>query len=97
MNYRSKALTQSANGQTCSGCGADDGTIVWAHSNESCHGKGMSIKSHDLLGNFLCSECHRWYDQGKASREEKRLWFRMCYPKTMTRVAELLASGELKL
>jgi hypothetical protein len=57
----------------------------------------MSIKAHDLLGNYLCGSCHQWYDQGKASREEKRAMFRECYPITMTRVAELLASGELKL
>jgi len=97
VNYRSKALTQSANGMPCSGCGVEDSTTVWAHSNESAHGKGMSIKAHDLLGNYLCSSCHEWYDRGKAEREEKRLFFRMCYPKTMVKVAELLASGKLKL
>jgi hypothetical protein len=97
MNYRSEALRRSAREQACVRCGAEDGTVVLAHSNESSHGKGMSIKAHDLLALYLCSECHRWFDQGKASREEKRAMFRECYPITMTRVAELLASGELKL
>jgi Protein of unknown function (DUF1364). len=97
MNHRSKALTQSARDESCVGCGADDGTIVWAHSNEMEHGKGKSIKAHDLLGNFLCFRCHAWYDSGPATRDQKRAFFRRCYPQTMVRVAEKLESGELKL
>lgn len=97
MNHRSKALTQSARDESCVRCGAVDGTIVWAHSNEMAHGKGKSIKAHDLLGNYLCFKCHSWYDSGSATREEKRAFFRECYPWTMVRVAEKLANGELKL
>jgi hypothetical protein len=97
MNYRSEALRRSAEGQPCVRCGVEDGTTVLAHSNESNHGKGMSIKAHDLLSLFLCSSCHAWFDQGKASREEKRQMFRECYPKQMVRVSELLAAGKLKL
>lgn len=97
--YRSHALTQSARDETCvnPACGVQNGTVVWAHSNEGEHGKGARIKAHDLLGNYLCALCHFWYDQGPAPREEKREFFRRCYPRTMVRVAEKIAAGTLKL
>lgn len=95
MNFRSKVLTQSANGEACVGCGAMDGTVVWAHSNEQEHGKGAGIKAHDLLGNYLCFRCHQLYDGG--TRAMKHNWFRAWYPITMVRVAEKLASGDLVL
>lgn len=97
MNHRSKALTQSARDETCVHCGTQDGTVVWAHSNEMAHGKGRSIKAHDLLGLYLCFKCHSWYDTSADARHEKRAFFREYYPKTMVRVAEKLAAGELKL
>jgi hypothetical protein len=96
-HHRSKALTQSARDESCVACGVHDGTIVWAHSNEMEHGKGKGIKCHDLLGNYLCCRCHAAYDQGPEPRAMKRAWFREWYPKTMVRVAQKLARGELKL
>jgi hypothetical protein len=59
-------------------CGADDNTIVAAHSNQSRHGKGMSIKAHDCFIAFLCNRCHYEIDQGsKLSKEERiDLWQR---------------------
>ncbi len=98
VNYRNKALTRSAKSEACVACGAEDGTVVWAHSNEQEHGKGLGIKAHDLLGNYLCLECHRFYDLwGGFSGAERRTWFREQYPKTMVRLCEKLARGELKL
>lgn len=97
MNHRSQALRDSARDERCVYCGRQDGTVVWCHSNESMHGKGMSIKSHDLLGNYLCGACHNLYDRSPLSREQKQAMFRECYPRTMARVAEKLATGELKL
>jgi hypothetical protein len=97
MNYRSEPLRQSARHETCVACGADDGTIVWAHSNEQRHGKGQSCKAHDLLGLYLCFRCHLWYDSGPAPRAEKQAFFREHYPITMERVAAKLAAGELTL
>lgn len=96
VNHRSKALMASARDEVCVFCGHQYG-VVWAHSNEGEHGKGMSIKAHDLLGNYLCGVCHAQYDRSGISREEKRAMFRECYPKTMVRVAEKLAAGNLKL
>ncbi len=97
MNYRSRALRDSARGEACVACGAQDQTVVWAHSNEQEHGKGVALKAHDLLGNYLCLECHSFYDLGGASQAERRAWFRAQYPKTMVRLCEKLARGELKL
>ena len=62
MNWRSKKLTQSAKYESCVSCGADDGTVVWAHSNSLRHGKGTGIKAHDLFGAYLCNSCHVNYD-----------------------------------
>lgn len=96
MNHRSKMLRESARHEACVVCG-DTGSTVWAHANEQMAGKGTGIKGHDLLGLYLCAEHHAWYDQGKAPRAEKREFFREYYPKTMVRVAEKLAAGNLML
>jgi hypothetical protein len=43
-----------------------------AHSNQSRHGKGGSLKAHDCFFASACRSCHREIDQGKTmSREEK--------------------------
>lgn len=96
MNYRSKALRDSANGEACVSCGAQDGTVVWAHSNQQAHGKGLGIKASDLLGLYLCVACHRSCDT-TMTRDEAVVFFSTHYPKTMMRVAEKLVAGELKL
>ncbi len=95
-NHRSERLRASANGEACVCCGSV-GTTVWAHSNEGAHGKGMSLKAHDLLGLYLCGECHARYDRGPETRAYKQDFFRTYYPETMVRVAEKLADGSLKL
>lgn len=43
-----------------------------AHSNQSRHGKGGSIKAHDCFIASGCRSCHREIDQGNTmSREQK--------------------------
>ena len=43
-----------------------------AHSNQSIHGKGGSIKAHDCFYVPACRACHREIDSGRSmSREEK--------------------------
>jgi hypothetical protein len=81
MNWRSKKLTQSAKHESCVSCGADDGTIVWAHSNSQKHGKGMGIKAHDLFGCYLCHECHRVFDSNQLSQG----WFYEMWERSMIR------------
>jgi len=71
--HRDKKLLGLAKDQQCIWCGAQDGTVVWAHSNLGEHGKGMGIKAHDCMGMLLCSICHHQLDQGfLLDREEKR-------------------------
>lgn len=71
--HRDKKLLNLARDQSCISCGADDGTVVWAHANGGEWGKGMGIKSHDCMGMFLCSICHHQLDQGFLwSKDEKR-------------------------
>lgn len=83
MTYRNRQLTQLARHLPCVNCGADDGTIVWAHSNLPEHGKGMGIKAHDAAGMALCSRCHAELDNGKGmTREERRAVTMKCISKT---------------
>ena len=72
-HFRSEKLTRSARGRPCSNCGAEDGTTVWAHSNNGRHGKGKSIKAHDCFGADLCFRCHAWLDQG-AGMDPTKTW-----------------------
>lgn len=61
---RSRRLLDLARDQACVCCGAEDGTIVAAHSNLLEHGKGMSQKAHDCMHAWLCHRCHSELDQG---------------------------------
>ena len=84
--YRNKRLRDSAKHESCVSCGADDSTIVWAHSNSSKHGKGMGIKAHDLFGCYLCARCHAAFDgqgRGFIIEDEKSKWFMLQWEKSM--------------
>jgi erythromycin esterase-like protein len=87
LNWRSKKLTQSAKHESCVACGADDGTIVWAHSNHTKHDKGMGIKAHDLFGAYLCHRCHDMYDNVSfgGSNEVRYQWFKEQWEASMLR------------
>jgi hypothetical protein len=54
--------------RACIGCGANDGTIVPAHSNQQAHGKGLGIKAESWTLVPLCHKCHTWLDNGSADR-----------------------------
>ena len=75
----------------CQHCGADDGTVVGAHSNAACHGKGRSIKASDIYQASLCHTCHSMLDQGSRllERERKHLWWN-AHTKS---VIQLIAEG----
>jgi uncharacterized protein YlaI len=94
--HRSRKLRDSARHEECVVCGSPEG-VVWAHYNGQDGGKGLATKAHDLLGAYLCYECHRRYDEGRESRAEKRAFFLEAFFKSMARVAEKLASKELTL
>jgi hypothetical protein len=44
---RSKKLLEACREIPCQLCGAQDGTVVAAHSNQAKHGKGRGIKASD--------------------------------------------------
>jgi hypothetical protein len=92
MNYRNKKLTKSAKHESCVSCGANDSTIVWAHSNSQKHGKGMGMKAHDLFGAYLCHKCHTNYDSGDTlgmlskngiNMIDKKSWFMEMWERSM--------------
>ena len=74
--YRSKKLLEVVRESPCQNCGAQDGTICAAHSNQLRDGKGRGIKADDYRIAALCFRCHSELDQGtKMSRAERvELW-----------------------
>jgi len=61
-------ITASARGESCtlnlSGvCNYDPDTVVWAHSNQGVHGKGLGLKAKDEYGAYACYPCHMTYDR----------------------------------
>lgn len=69
---RSPALMKAYRQIPCQNCGADDGTVCGAHSNQAAHGKGRSIKADDSSCASLCVRCHSALDQGAhMSRAER--------------------------
>jgi hypothetical protein len=83
MNYRNKKLLEIVRESPCQLCGARDGTVVAAHSNQLRDGKGRSIKAHDYRIAALCYTCHADIDQGKMSREDKQDLWEMAHRKTV--------------
>ena len=89
MMYRNKKLTQSAKNHACVSCGANDGTIVWAHSNKYRHGKGRGLKAHDLFGCYLCHICHTSFDAHEIPKhctfavDSIDDWFRLMFERSM--------------
>lgn len=79
FNYiRSKKLVETFRQIPCQHCGADDSTIVAAHSNWSIHGHGKGIKSSDPFCASLCARCHvPILDQGKdlSKIERQQMWW----------------------
>lgn len=69
---RSKALLEAAREIPCQWCGADDGTVVAAHTNWGA-GKGRSIKADDNMIASLCFYCHTELDQGKYMNKMERM------------------------
>ena len=74
--YRNKKILEVVRQSPCQNCGAQDGTICAAHSNQLRDGKGRGIKADDYRIAALCFRCHSELDQGtKMSRAERvELW-----------------------
>jgi len=71
--YRNKRLLEAVREAPCMHCGARDGTVVAAHSNQLRDGKGRGIKAHDYRIAALCFRCHSELDQGHQMSREERL------------------------
>ncbi len=72
---RDKKRLEACRSLPCQHCGAEDGTVVAAHSNESIHGKGRGIKASDEFVAALCFTCHANIDQGRMSKEDRtQIW-----------------------
>lgn len=71
----------------CQHCGADDGTVCGAHSNQAIHGKGKGIKASDIYCASLCAYCHATLDYGVLLTREERL---AMWSKAHIRTMELL-------
>jgi len=74
---RDKKRLEACRALPCQHCGAEDGTVVAAHSNWSEWGnKGRGIKASDEFVAALCQKCHYEVDQGKTlSKDEKsQMW-----------------------
>ena len=71
--YRNQKLLQAVRECPCQHCGAKDGTVVAAHSNQMRDGKGRGLKAHDYRIAALCFKCHYEIDQGKDLSRTERL------------------------
>jgi transcription elongation factor Elf1 len=95
LNYRNQKLLEAVRDFPCQHCGAEDGTVVAAHSNRGRHGKGMGIKAHDWAIAALCHRCHMELDQGHLyDRVTKYEMWDQAFCKTLHL---LWTSGKLKI
>ena len=85
---RDKKRLEACRSLPCQHCGAEDGTVVAAHSNESIHGKGRGIKASDEFVAALCFTCHANLDQGKMRKEEKLQMWSNAHAKTIEKLAK---------
>jgi hypothetical protein len=65
-------ITESARGEMCmvripGHCLFHPESVVWAHGNGSAAGKGIGMKSNDLLGAYACHACHDIVDRRRPT------------------------------
>jgi hypothetical protein len=84
MMYRNQKLLETVREFECVLCGAEDGTVVAAHSNQLRDGKGKGIKAHDYRIAALCYRCHMAIDQGhRMNKQEKEAMWEEAHRKTI--------------
>ena len=82
--YRNQKLLETVREFECVLCGAEDGTVVAAHSNQLRDGKGKGIKAHDYRIAALCHRCHMDIDQGhRMNKQEKEAMWEEAHRKTI--------------
>lgn len=89
MIYRNKKLLEACRKLPCQLCGADDGTVCAAHSNQQIHGKGTGIKASDAMVAALCAACHFAIDNGKTfGKDERKDYWNRAHQNTMRTMIE---------
>lgn len=73
QRWECKAYRDAAAKGSCVNCGTTDGTVVFAHGNESLFGKGKGLKAHDVFGADLCHHCHGYVDN-QQKQERTGVW-----------------------
>ncbi len=76
-------ITESARGKPCQVqlpgvCNGNPETVVWAHANSLQFGKGIGMKTHDLLGAYACQQCHDAYDR-RIKTDHVREFVEFCF------------------
>jgi ferredoxin len=84
---RDKKRIEACRSLPCQHCGAEDGTVVAAHSNEGIHGKGRGIKASDEFVAALCFTCHANLDQGRMSKQERAKMWQKAHEQTILLLA----------
>lgn len=90
VHFSEPRLLEAARHGVCQNCGADDGTIVAAHANESVLGKGKGIRVPDAFHAHLCVVCHDYVDSRRKT-ERSGVWRptiedrRECFTRAMHR------------
>lgn len=81
----------------CQSCGAMDGTVCAAHSNQLRDGKGTGIKASDYRIAALCNNCHHSIDNGnKLTKDERREVWELAHRLTIGHMFENNMIGVLK-
>jgi hypothetical protein len=86
VRHRNRKLLDVIRELSCVDCGATDGTVVAAHSNQF---KGLAIKSPDSLSCALCFACHARLDQGGTmTKDERRAYEKEMNHRTLIALVE---------
>lgn len=75
MTFRSRALLNLSNGETCVRCGSNAPTVIPAHytgCRRGAYGGGFGIKVHDFIVADLCGGCHEYMD--RLARDKEGRW-----------------------
>lgn len=91
-------ITEAARDEPCQiripgVCTHDPATSVWCHANGSAAGKGMWMKSPDILGAIGCAACHDVVDGRRPipipfTKDDIRLMFWQGHARSVCRLIE---------
>jgi hypothetical protein len=100
VRYRNPAILAFAKEvEVCTGCEGipPRGSIVAAHSNQMRHGKGASLKAHDVFIAYLCHDCHHAVDAGRWDWEMAQLLWQHAHERSVPLFMHLLTAEGWRL